>query len=334
MTVFLIILYMYSCGSPPNMGVNNPHESHDSHNSITKRFKIVGYYPIGAAIGRKKTNIRFNLLTHINLSFINPDSSGSFTKDFLKLKPFIKEAHQDSVKVLLSLGGGNKDYFSTWINKTHRKKFIGKLIKLVKKTNVDGIDVDLEGDFVYESDYGLFVKQLCSALHAKDKLCSAALHVAPPSSVLTHNFLMHLNYINIMAYDKTGPWYPGLRESHSPYSYAVAGLKNYGTKKHIPNPKLILGVPFYGYAFGPDSTWPVKTMHYKEIINKYPDASLVSRWNLGNGYTVFYNGIPLIKAKTALAKKKAGGIMIWSLPFDVHGNKSLLRAINKVTYSN
>jgi hypothetical protein len=47
---------------------------------------------------------------------------------------------------------------------------------------------------------------------------------------------------------------------------------------------------------------------------------------------MYYNGIPTIKQKTALAKEKASGIMIWQILGDAPGPKSLLGAINEVAY--
>ena len=48
------------------------------------------------------------------------------------------------------------------------------------------------------------------------------------------------------------------------------------------------------------------------------------------GKILYYNGIPTIKQKTALAKEKASGIMIWQVKGDAKGNLSLLKAINEV----
>ncbi len=43
---------------------------------------------------------------------------------------------------------------------------------------------------------------------------------------------------------------------------------------------------------------------------------------------MYYNGIPTIKNKTQLAMKKAAGIMIWEITYDLpSGRKSLLNAI-------
>ena len=47
-------------------------------------------------------------------------------------------------------------------------------------------------------------------------------------------------------------------------------------------------------------------------------------------YFLYYNGIPTIKQKAALAKEKASGIMIWQVKGDARGKAPLLRALHEV----
>jgi GH18 family chitinase len=49
------------------------------------------------------------------------------------------------------------------------------------------------------------------------------------------------------------------------------------------------------------------------------------------GNSIWHNGIPTIRAKAQYAKEQGlGGIMIWSLDYDVTGDRSLLSAIAEV----
>ena len=70
-------------------------------------FKIVGYYPINAAMKADTSEVPFSKLTHIDLAFVNPDSLGHFNQNFDALTPFIEAAHRQNVKVLYSIGGGS-----------------------------------------------------------------------------------------------------------------------------------------------------------------------------------------------------------------------------------
>jgi len=52
------------------------------------------------------------------------------------------------------------------------------------------------------------------------------------------------------------------------------------------------------------------------------------------GKTIWYNGFPTIKAKTRyVVEQELGGVMIWSLDYDVKGEKSLLSAIDEAMNS-
>jgi hypothetical protein len=52
--------------------------------------------------------------------------------------------------------------------------------------------------------------------------------------------------------------------------------------------------------------------------------------SLPDGETMYYNGIPTIRSKTALALKDARGVMIWELTQDAQGSGSLLKNIDEV----
>ena len=64
---------------------------------------------------------------------------------------------------------------------------------------------------------------------------------------------------------------------------------------------------------------------YSTILSAYPGADQLDQ--VGN--TIWYNGIPTIKAKCQyLVEEGLAGIMIWSLDSDVKGEHSLLSAID------
>ena len=54
------------------------------------------------------------------------------------------------------------------------------------------------------------------------------------------------------------------------------------------------------------------------------------KW-IRRGDTIWYNGIPTTKAKARYVSDEGpGGVMIWSLDYDVPGERSLLSAIHEV----
>src|ERR1700741_5353057 len=71
-------------------------------------FRVVGYYSLQSAMTGDFKNVPFDKVTHVNLYFLNPDSSGNFTYNLSALIPFIKTAHNKNVKVLASIAGGGR----------------------------------------------------------------------------------------------------------------------------------------------------------------------------------------------------------------------------------
>ena len=97
---------------------------------------------------------------------------------------------------------------------------------------------------------------------------------------------------------------------------------DYWIGRGLPRSKAVLGVPFYGYGFG--GAFRKNEYDYSEIVAAHPGAENGDQV----GETIWYNGIPTIKAKARLVVESGlGGIMIWSLDTDAPGGKSLLSAI-------
>lgn len=324
---FLPILLFASIASLSLMAQNSP-----------STFKIVGYYPIDQALKVDTSQVPYDNLTHLILAFVNPDSSGNINQDYSALTPFIKAAHAHNVKVLYSIGGGSyQGQYHALLKDAKRPDLIKNLVAKVIQQDADGIDVDLESGYAFgtevDPNYGVFIKDLAKSLKAKNKLITAALP-SSPGNVVTHDVLSQFDFINIMSYDHTGPWSPDRAENHASYAAAMDDLNYYLNTLKVPKDKLILGVPFYGHGFGPSLSDPViPWMTYKDIVTTYPGAEWVDHWHLPNGYIMYYNGIPTIKNKTQLAMKKAAGIMIWEIMYDIPtGKKSLLSAIKEATY--
>src|SRR4030095_11072783 len=296
-------------------------------------FRIVGYYSLQSAMTTDVNNVPFSKLTHINLYFLNPDSSGKFTQDLSALVPFIRKAHGENVKVLGSIaGGGRRPYYAGLLKDDSRAMLINNLLSIVLQYDVDGIDVDLESSDIDEN-YENFVVDLATTLHQHKKLITAAVAIFYKENY-TDKALAQYDFMNVMSYDHTGPWAPEKPGPHSTYEQAKEDLAYFKRVRGIPNEKLTLGVPFYGYGFGPDLTAPSITMDYRDITSQFPAAELTDQLDMQGSRVMYYNGIPTIKRKTLLAKKEASGIMIWQLSGDAPGAKSLLNVINEVANKN
>jgi len=290
-------------------------------------FKVVGYYSLNAAMSDvdKSTLKR---LTHVNLWFLNPDSLGNFTRDLSGLARFVSAAHQRNIKVLFSIGGGSKQpQYKYLLNDDHRGKLIENLVGEVLKYDLDGIDVDLEGsdiDLYYEK----FVVELAAALRIHKKLITAAVAIYYKDQ-FTDVALAQYDFVNVMSYDRTGPWRPDKPGPHAAYEHAVDDLEYFGSVRKIPKDKMTLGLPFYGYGYGPELTSKAISMNYGKIVETFKGSETVDQWTMPDGMILYYNGMPTIERKTALAMDKASGVMIWQVLGDARGKKSLIKRINK-----
>lgn len=287
-------------------------------------FRIIGYLPTYR--WSSIPNLDFEKVTHVNLSFANPDECGDLIYG-RNIPDVLTKAHGKGAKVFMSIGGANpgaavKENYTNLFKPANRSVFIQKILNYVVDNELDGIDVDLEGDFLQIPFFNEFVSELSIKLRQNNKEISAA--VARWSGARYNNqALAALDWINLMSYDATGPWTPGNPGQHSPMSRVVDDYTYWNTTRSVSNNKITIGVPFYGYEFVNATT--VKTLTYREIITQYPGAENTDVIN-GN---LFYNGIPTIMQKTEYAFMNAKGIMFWEWGQDATDtSKSLLNAIH------
>lgn len=289
--------------------------------SSPSKFRIIGYIRNGS-LARSIWDLKLDKITHLNIAFINPDSSGN-----LKVAPALKDvaalAHKTGVKVLLSIGGGTPpDYLPAIIYGNKQDLFVSALIKVLADNDLDGVDVDLEGRLV-NNNYEKFVSKLASALKQKDKLITAAVATIYADKY-TDKALAQFDFINVMSYDKTGPWNPHKPGQHAPVNMAADDMDYWTNNRGIAKEKMSLGMPFYGYGFGTNAP---ESIAYKDIVAQYPGSEDSDQVKVRGGGIIYYNGAPTIKAKTVLALEKAGGVMIWQLSQDAKSKRPLLDVI-------
>lgn len=289
--------------------------------------KVVAYVPNWIDLNTFAPTIDYAKITHLLIAFENPvNEAGDFSynpqNDVLQ-----KQAQAHKVKVLLSIGGGAVSddkkllarYFDL-ISDGKRAAFVAKLTELVVQHNLDGVDVDLEGPAI-NKDYGAFVRDLAAALKPKKKLLTAALSQGYGGAGVPDAALTCLDFINVMAYNGTGPWNPDQPGQHASLEFAKANVA-YWIGRGVKKESLVLGVPFYGYGFG--AAFRSRNYPYKEVVAAYPGAEKADQV----GDTIWYNGLPAITAKSRyVVEQGLGGVMIWSLDDDGAGERSLLSAL-------
>lgn len=279
----------------------------------TAQFKVIGYMPSWAG---DINTVQYSKLTHINYAFILPTATGELygNDNPSKLSSLVTKAHQNGVKVMISVGGwndGNDSGFEQLAaNSTYRNAFVNNIIGFVNQYGLDGVDIDWEypDNGASANNYVTLMTQLSTEMHNRGKLLTAAVVGENGGSILNAVFNV-VDFLNLMAYDYNN-------YDHSTYTYAQNSI-NYWRGRGLPKEKCVLGVPFYGRP-----SWETYAQLVNRGANPYSDTY--------NG--VGYNGITTIKSKTNLAFDQGNGIMIWELSGDFNaGNpNSLLSAINEV----
>ena len=321
--IFFTLLIIISCKK--NEELENQEEK---INLFSDKAMVVGYLPSWNFGANNK--IEYCKLTHLNLAFANPDSDGNIV--MANVSNIINKAKKDNpnIKISISIGGGSLTNIqaNNWSNlldsSENRTKIVSKIVKYVLDNNLDGVDVDLEWEYV-TNGYSDFVIYLSTELDKHSKNITAAFPAKTRYSKLNDKALNSFDFINIMAYDFTGPWNPSSPGQHSSYNHAKESIEYWINNVGVKGEKLILGVPFYGYEFNNSNVSSFSFSSMVSLNNSYAEID-----NVG---TKYYNGRATIARKVKLASTKLSGIMVWELGQDSFNDYSLLKTIHKEYYN-
>ena len=293
-----------------------------------RSFKVIGYLTIPSGDGVEyMDNFDFSRITYLNLSFLNPNADGDLVglNDF-DLEYAVKKVNEQDVKVFISLAGGlipqsTKRYWKKYLQPNNRPAFVRKITEFVVDNNLDGVDVDIENNVlgVIGDLYEPFVLELREALHSYGKGITAAMYPISSHKAITDRCIEAFDFINVMVYNLTGMWNLDNPGPHSPYSFVNDAYIFWNAKKGVPQDKLVLGMPFYGWDFAREKSW-----RYSEIVSMDPNNAYTD-----NVEQIYYNGIPTIIKKIGFAKRSFSGVMFWQLLHDTSNELSLLTAVDQ-----
>ncbi len=303
--------------------------------------KVVGYIPSYKNMPAVVDRTDLSKLTHLNLSFLNPNASGALTSggnpvcmegaSGSDITYVVNKAHQAGVKVLVSVAGGVlppcSGNWQTLLQPANRATLVNNLLQFVNTFNLDGVDIDIEGVVLTDIDnagnYTPFIQALRNGLPAGKLLTSATASYV--GGMVPTSSLQYFDFVNIMSYDAIGPGWGPAGVEHSPYSMAVSDINTWKARG-LTKQKMVLGVPFYGYGFNGYAA----AYDFSAIVNQFgsgaAQADVIGTRCAGCSY-ITYNGIPTIRSKTQLALQEGSGVMIWELSQDIAGANSLLAAI-------
>ncbi|HSC87150.1 MAG TPA: glycosyl hydrolase family 18 protein [Polyangiaceae bacterium] len=281
--------------------------------------RVVGYLPTYRNMD--PAALDWATLTHLDIAFANSMDGGGVDFDSgarESIAPLVQKAHENGVKVLASIAGAaGGAAVSGRITPGNVDAYVTALLDMVSRYQLDGIDVDIEGEYV-NGDYEPFVIKLSAALPA-DKLLTAAVATWNGDD-FSSAALAEYDFINVMSYDHCGTWTDACE--HSSLADTNSELAYWSGERAIPANEVVVGVPFYGYRWGGGTSDAVT---YGELVLSFPQAKTTD-WFVVGGDTYSLNSATTIATKAQLAQQY-GGIMIWELGQDATGADSLMKVI-------
>ena len=307
---------------------------------------VVGYVAAFKGLDREMQQRGLDKYTQLDLAFVNPTSSAELVGagglacapavegnnnvmvSDAQLRALVGQAHRSGAKVIASLGGAvippcGGDWASL-LQPQSRATLVANLLGLAARYDLDGFDVDLEGELMMRIDaagnYTPFVRDLASGLHAQSKILTAATG-SYPGGMVPDSSLPYFDLIGIMSYDQVGPTWGTPGGEHSAYAQALADLTLW-IRKGVPPSKLALGMPFYGRGFGSfRDGWSLQ-----DIASQFGDAQLNSDivgQRCGGCDYITYNGLPTLARKAELAGAWGAGVMVWEVGQDLEDGRAI-----------
>jgi chitinase len=275
---------------------------------------IIGYVP-GFRGALDEKNIDARKLTHINYAFVDVKDSMAWltnietdTINFRRLN-YLKNDNPD-LKIMISIGGWSwsENFSDAVLTESSRKKFAATSVDIVRKYNLDGVDIDWEypgmrgEDNVFrpedKQNFTLMFEALRKQLDvlAAEKGKKFFLTTAVPEFQgfvdLTEmgKASAFLDYVNLMLYD----FYVSAGDTvgHHSNLYPTNGLNgrsgDAGIRRFVaagvPVEKIVLGIPFYGRS------WIVSSASNRGI------GMIADSTKRGGGYTKIRDTIALSPA--------------------------------------
>lgn len=345
-----------------------------SENVAIKK-ETIGFLPSWSVANKSKVYPdKLSQIIYFGLSINSDGSIIKYNEDKLPVlewtyfnseyfKEIRQEASRSGTKILLSIKSFDNETIDNVIsNRGAANRLAKELGALIVEYDLDGINIDFEyfTDTTFPTSKYLakFLKELSDKLKqvSPDNIISIDVNATVVIKDKAYNMTeiaKSVDQIILMAYDyrqqgssRAGPSAPIIGElnEHS-ISESVESLSG-----RVPNNKLILGLPFYGFEWqtytkahksttvpgsGALATYKrvKKLLMENKNVNKSWDEVSQSPWLTYTQYgaikQIYFEDIRSITEKIKFAKnKKLGGIAIWALGYD-GGDMDLWNTIEK-----
>ncbi|KAM4125597.1 hypothetical protein ACB094_01G321300 [Castanea mollissima] len=324
----------------------------------------VGYWFSGSEF--PISDINSALFTHLICAFADVNSSSYelsvSSTDEQYFSAFTNTVRQKnpSVNTLLSIAGGSANYtlLSNMVSKaSYRKSFIDSSIKIARLYGFQGLDLcwvsantssDMTNTGLLFQEWRAAVNSEAKNSSKKELILTAAVQYSPDLDTVSFpvdSIRSNLNWVHVMAYDYHMPEWSEYTGAHAAlYDPSSQVNTDYGIGawigKGLSASKLVLGLPFYGYAWtlknpkdnaigalatGPAISADGGAMSYKEIKNyvqRYRAAIMYNATYVVNYCTVRsswigFDDVEVVRIKVSYAReKKLLGYFVWQVPYD------------------
>ena len=307
-------------------------------------YHVVGFYPYYRQNSLPISSISWEKLTRIIYAFARPNADGTLnTSDLTGIAQFVEEAHAHGVEAYFSVGGGGSDsenFPAIANNNVAADRLVKEIRQYLYENCLDGVDIDWENwtgsqtNTVIQQESMTFA-DILQKLKNEIEPFGLGISIDVYASDWGGKHYLdivedHINYVQVMAYDFSGPWSaPGPHSSYedaigSGASVSSTGLAYWVNYRHWNKAKILLGVPFYGRDFDNQGGAGIA---YSQILDLYPDA-----WQYDQMDNIYYNGIATMTQKAQYVKdQQYPGVMIWELGQDLQSDSlSLLSTLDQV----
>lgn len=297
-------------------------------------FKVVGYFP-SYRDPNAVPDVKFRMTNVVNYAFFTLNAAGTLViNNPATFTTVVAKAKANSAKVMISINGASADFRAMAATATGRNGFIKQVMNHVRLYQVHGVDVDWEFPSTADGSditFTALMKELSDSCHRDGKYYLTAAITAGKYSggyrdAIKAELFNYVDWFNVMVYDDFSTTVP--YKHHSDMALVQTCMNYWHTTRSMPKSKFVLGLPAYGRPSG--ITQSGTTLSYSSILSQggspLSDSAIVTTAGWPTPYTIYYNGMPTIKKKAALAKQQANGIMLWEKGQDAHNANSLLKA--------
>lgn len=252
-------------------------------------------------------------------------------------KEFIDKLHSLGIRVIPSVTNSFNNDRATQVmgDAAKRSKFIAKVMSLVKTHNYDGFDIDFEGlKLENKENFITLLKDLATQLHSENKFITVAVQAkssdpGPWETVQAQDWKAiseAVDRFRIMAYDEHYSGGSAGPISSVPWLRSILDF----AKTQVPEEKLIVGLPLYGYNWGEkEKTFALTFTDLQYLLKKHnpsiqwdeTNKEAFIQYDKGNPAlgtsdmrTAYFQNKDSISQKWSLAKSyPIDGLVFWRL---------------------